>query len=390
MYSNYRRAPYRRNRYAPRGGSNKDVVQRYIARATAVKPQLVQPAAVADVPYSSLMLNEKLHENIARHGYTHMTPIQTQAIPAILNGKDVTGIANTGTGKTAAFLIPIIEQILQKKGKRALIITPTRELALQIRDEMQKFTMNMPIYSAFCIGKSSMRDQIYNLRRNPDVVIGTPGRLKDFIERKHLRPGEFNTIVLDEADRMLDMGFVQDIRSIISLLPKNRQSLFFSATVSPAIAQLISAFTVSPVTISVKINETTADIHQEVVTVEMGKKKVDTLHQLLLKEEFKKVLVFGATKHGVEELSRELFKRGHKVTSIHGDKAQFQRQQAIRMFKEDAVRVLVATDVAARGLDINNVSHVVNFDVPKTYEDYIHRIGRTGRANKTGVALTLV
>ena len=391
MYRNYRRAPQRRrSRFFGRVRSASDVMSGYISRATTAPVQPAQQVAVADTQFSQLVLNAKLQDAITSHGYETMTPIQAQVIPAILHGKDVTGIANTGTGKTAAFLIPIVEQILQQHSRKALIITPTRELALQIRDELRKFTIGMPMYSALCIGKSSMGDQIYNLRRNPNVVIGTPGRLKDLIERKHLRPSEFNTFVLDEADRMLDMGFVADIRSIIALLPKERQSLFFSATVSPAVEQLIKSFVVNPVTISVKVNETTNHIRQEVVRVEMGKKKIDMLHGLLLQEEYKKVLVFGATRRGVEELARELFKRGHKVTSIHGDKAQHQRIQAIRMFKEDVVRILVATDVAARGLDINNVTHVVNFDVPKTYDDYIHRIGRTGRANKYGIALTLV
>jgi len=236
-----------------------------------------------------------------------------------------------------------------------------------------------------------MRDQIYEIKRNPHVVVGTPGRLKDLIKRGVLRLGMFKMIILDETDQMLDMGFIHDIKEIISHLPKERQSLFFSATVSPTINRLIESFVKNPVTISVKTGETLSHIKQDLVKHDskIGA-KMEKLAYLLKTDEFKKVLVFGRTKHGVERLSRDLFQKGFKVTSIHGGKAQFQRQQAIRMFKEDVVSIMIATDVAARGLDIANVSHVINYDIPMTYEDYIHRIGRTGRANAAGTALTFV
>lgn len=318
-----------------------------------------------------------------------MTPIQVAAIPAVRDGKDVIGIANTGTGKTAAFLIPLVERILKDRTYRALIITPTRELALQIQDELKSFSLGMPIYNAFCIGKSSMYTQIRSLQRNPHVVIGTPGRLKDLIERKALRLSTFRMVVLDEADQMLDMGFIHDVRHIISFLSPERQSLFFSATVSPAINTLIASFVKNPVTVSVKKHETVAHIKQEVVRAKNGS-KIGTLKDLLQQDEFKKVLVFGRTKRGVDRISRELYQHGLRVGSIHGDKPQMQRQKALRMFKEDVVNILIATDVAARGLDIANVTHVINYDVPETYEDYIHRIGRTGRANHAGTAITLV
>ncbi|KKP61352.1 MAG: ATP-dependent RNA helicase RhlE [Candidatus Roizmanbacteria bacterium GW2011_GWA2_34_18] len=360
-------------------------------RKASVKNMSVSPTPVIEMLFSSLNLPESLKLTITRHGYTTLTPIQAQGIPAIRAGKDVIGIANTGTGKTAAFLIPLIENILKDYSYKALIISPTRELALQTRDELRKFTGNMPIFSAFCIGQSSMRDQIYELRRSPHVVVGTPGRLKDLIKRGILKLETFKMIILDETDQMLDMGFIHDIKEIIFHLPTNRQSLFFSATVSPAISALIASFVKNPVTISVKTQETLSNIKQDLVRLDkkIGS-KMEKLSFLLKQEDFKKVLVFGRTKHGVERISRDLFQKGFKVTSIHGDKAQFQRQQAIRMFKEDVVKIMVATDVAARGLDIANVSHVINYDIPQTYEDYIHRIGRTGRANLSGTALTFV
>ncbi len=340
--------------------------------------------------FNELAISDKLKQNIIQRGFTTLMPIQEKGIPEILQGKDVIGIANTGTGKTAAFLIPIINSIINDASYKAIIIAPTRELAIQIRDELRVFSNGIPIYSTVCIGKSNIRNQIYDLKRHPHVVIGTPGRLLDLIERNVLKLSFFNMVVLDEVDRMLDMGFLPDVKNIISHLPKIRQSLFFSATVSPDINRLIQSFVVNPITISVKTQETTSYIHQDVIHIKSSEIKSDVLHKLLGEAEFKKVLIFRKTKMGVEKLSRELYQKGHKVTSIHGDKPQFKRQQAIRMFKEDAVKILVATDVAARGLDIQNISHVINYDVPASYDDYIHRIGRTGRANSRGVALTFI
>ncbi len=379
-------------RFGGRGRNMKGGNIHEFIRKASVKNFAVSPIqAVKDILFSSLDLPESLKMTIARHGYTVLTPIQVQGIPAIRAGKDVIGIANTGTGKTAAFLIPLIENILKDYSYRALIISPTRELALQTRDELRKFSGNMPIFSTLCIGQSSMQIQISQLKHNPHVVVGTPGRIKDLINRGILKLGMFKMIILDETDQMLDMGFIHDIKEIISYLPLERQSLFFSATVSPEISTLIATFVKNPVTISVKTQETLSHIKQDLVRLEkkIGS-KMEKLSFLLKQEEFKKVLVFGRTKRGVERISRDLFQKGFKVTSIHGDKAQFQRQQAIRMFKEDVVKIMVATDVAARGLDIANVTHVINYDIPQTYEDYIHRIGRTGRANLSGIALTFV
>lgn len=391
--------PFRRNSYYGANRTNRfngsrnrapnpASIHAYISKASVQGP--IVERVQATMQFNDLPINDKLKNNIARRGYAQLMPIQEKGIQAILDGKDVIGIANTGTGKTAAFLIPLIEKIIKDPTYKALIITPTRELALQIRDELRSFVNGLSVYSTFCIGQSSMRDQIYELRRNPHVVIGTPGRLKDLIERRILNLSGFKMIVLDETDQMLNMGFIHDVKHIISFLPKQRQSLFFSATVSPEINRLIQSFVVNPITISVKTQETTSHIRQDVVRLTNGESKTDALNKLLRGEEFKKILVFGRTKMGVERLSRELFSKGFRVASIHGDKPQMKRQQAIRLFKENVVSILVATDVAARGLDIPNVTHVINYDVPATYEDYIHRIGRTGRANNTGTALTLV
>ena len=388
MYTNHRQSQsfgrWRPRRFQKPNGS----IHEYISRAT-VKTNSVKEAPAPEIRFDSLDLPQQLQQTVLRHGYTTLTPIQATGIPSIRDGKDVIGIANTGTGKTAAFLIPLIEKILKDRTYRALIITPTRELALQILEELRNFSSGMAISNSFCIGQSSIYAQIRELRGNPNIVVGTPGRLKDLIERRILKLETFRMIVLDEADQMLDMGFIHDIRYIVSFLPKNRQSLFFSATVSPKIQTLIQSFVKNPVTISVKKHETLEHIKQDIIKVEHGKTKLDTLLMLLKKEEFKKVLVFGRTKRGVDNVSRALFQKGFKVTAIHGNKPQRKRQQAIRMFKEDVVPIMVATDVAARGLDVANISHVINFDTPMTYEDYIHRIGRTGRAEKSGIALTL-
>jgi len=340
--------------------------------------------------FSDFALDARLKNNIAIKGYTVPTPIQDKAIPHVLKGEDVVGIANTGTGKTAAFLIPLINKIITGQGNRVLVMVPTRELAIQINDELKGFAKGLGIFSAVCVGGANINPQMSELRRKPAFVIGTPGRLKDLLERRALQLGDFTTAVLDEADRMLDMGFINDMRQILALLPSPRHTLFFSATLSPEVEKLIGAFLRTPTRISVKTRETSANIEQDVVRVPKGTDKIDVLHDLLITPGFDKVLIFGRTKHGVERLSKNLVARGIKSESIHGNKTQGKRQRALDLFKKDHVQVLVATDVAARGLDINSVSHVINFDLPNTHDDYVHRIGRTGRAGKRGKALTFI
>ncbi len=348
------------------------------------------PVFIPEHSFGDFAIDLRLKKNIANKDYAAPTPIQDRAIPHVLRGEDVVGIANTGTGKTAAFLIPLINKILTGKSERVLIMVPTRELALQIHDELKGFAKGLGVYSAVCVGGANINPQISELRRRPAFVIGTPGRLKDLLERRALNLGDFRTAVLDEADRMLDMGFVADMRKILALLPSPRHTLFFSATLGREVEKLIGEFMRGPVRISVKTQETPASVEQDIVRVPRGVDKVDLLHDLLIKPGFDKVLVFGRTKHGVERLAKKLIERGIRAESIHGNKTQSRRQKALSLFKADHVQVLCATDVAARGLDISGVSHVINYDLPATQDDYVHRIGRTGRAGKKGLALTFV
>lgn len=332
----------------------------------------------------------ELKTAIAKKGYVTPTPIQDQAIPHILKGTDVVGIANTGTGKTGAFLIPLINAMLNDRRTRALVIAPTRELAQQIEDEFRGFAKELRLFSVSCVGGAGIGRQIGALRRMPHLVVGTPGRLKDLLERGAFTLDTFHAVVLDEADRMLDMGFINDMRLILGQLPEERQTLFFSATLSPEIEKLIGEFLREPVRVSVKTRETAASIEQDVVHIPAGTHKFDKLEELLKQPGFGKVLVFGRTKHGVEKLAKTLVQRGFTCESIHGNKTQGQRQRALDAFKRDRAQVLCATDVAARGLDISGVSHVINYDLPATREDYVHRIGRTGRGGKQGKALTFI
>ncbi len=340
--------------------------------------------------FNNFQIEENLKQAITKKGYVSPTPIQDQAIPNILEGRDVLGIANTGTGKTGAFLIPLINKILKDRKHRVLIIVPTRELALQVDQEFKELARTLRMFSVCVVGGMSIGHQISQLRYEYNFIVGTPGRLKDLVDRKMIRLSDFSTVVLDEADRMLDMGFVNEMRAVMAGMPKERQTLFFSATLSNEIEKLINEFLKDPVRISVKKRDTSKNIDQDVVRLRNGENKIDVLHSMLKQKDFNKVLIFGRTKHGVEKLSSILVERGFKSESIHGNKNHVQRQRALGKFKDNHSQVLVATDVAARGLDIADVSHVINYDLPQTYDDYIHRIGRTGRAGKRGKALTFI
>jgi len=339
--------------------------------------------------FADFSVDERLKKNVLTAGYKQPTPIQDQAIPHVLDGRDIVGIANTGTGKTAAFVIPLLNKVIKDNKQNTLIVAPTRELAIQINQELIKFASGLRIFSVCVVGGMPIFRQTNDLRRSHNFVIGTPGRIKDHIKRGTLKLNNFKTVVLDEADRMLDMGFIDDMRFLMSAMPKERHTLFFSATLSSDIKKIIGEFLDDPIHISVKTGDTASSVDQDVVYVQ-DKGKVDTLHDLLIQPEFDKVLIFGRTKVGVEKLSEILAVRGFKAQSIHGNKNHIQRQRALRQFKDSVINILVATDVAARGLDIPNVSHVINYELPSTYEDYIHRIGRTGRGGKTGKALTFV
>ncbi|MBU1046510.1 DEAD/DEAH box helicase [Patescibacteria group bacterium] len=362
-------------------------ISTFINKAQAIKPdeKVFEPKN----SFASLPIENILKENILRKNYQKPTPIQDESILHILEGKDIVGLANTGTGKTAAFLIPLINKVILNSKEQIIILTPTRELAIQIEDELKSFIDNIRIYSTVCVGGAPIYKQIQKLKKPNQFVIGTPGRVMDLMKRKVLNVKGFKTIVLDEADRMLDMGFVNDMRFIMAQMPKERHTLFFSATMSSTIEELIKDFLNNPVNISVKTRDVSKNIDQDVIRMN-GQNKLDVLANLLSDPKLSKVLVFGRTKHGVEKLNKQLLQLGVRTESIHGNKTHGQRQRSLQRFKTDSVQTLIATDVVARGLDINNVSHVINYDLPETYDDYVHRIGRTGRANKTGKALTFI
>jgi ATP-dependent RNA helicase RhlE len=381
------------NRFRNQGGGRGKKGGARIDVSKFINKTVITEEAAVFVPehlFKDFIIQENLKQNIITKGYVEPTPIQDRVIPHILHGHDVVGIANTGTGKTAAFLIPLINKVLLNPKEKVIVLAPTRELAQQIDEELKGFTKGFKIFSVCAVGGAPIGRQISSLRYQHNFIIGTPGRIKDLIERKCIDLSQFKTAVLDEADRMLDMGFVHDMRLLMSLMPRDRHTLFFSATLSPEIAALIKDFLKEPVMVSVKTQDTSKNVEQDVVHIKPGEDKIEILHDLLIKPEFKKVLVFGRTKHGVEKLSVALNKRGFKAQSIHGDKNQGQRQRALDTFKKGMAQILVATDVAARGLDIAGVSHVINFDIPETYDDYVHRIGRTGRAGAKGKALTFV
>lgn len=333
---------------------------------------------------------ERINQNLQKIGYEKPTPIQDGAIPSILEGRDIIGLANTGTGKTAAFMLPILHRIATGATYQVLVMAPTRELAQQIEEETRKFAAGMPLFSAICVGGVNIERQKRALAKDPHIIIGTPGRLKDLIQQGALVLDMCDSLVLDEADRMLDMGFLPDIKDIIKELPAKRQSLCFSATITPAINRLLDELLTEPVTVSVRKGETSAHIEQDIIVASNKEEKLEKLLELLSHPDYDKVLIFNQTKYGTQRLAETLTKAGIPAEAIHGNKSQSQRERALRSFKENKVRVLVATDVAARGIDVPSVSHVINFDQPNTYEDYVHRIGRTGRAGKSGKAWTFV
>lgn len=340
--------------------------------------------------FSDFTMHEQLAQNLQKKGIVTPSPIQDQAIPHGLAGRDVVGIADTGTGKTIAFALPVLNRLIHDPRAHALILAPTRELAQQIEDEFREIAKGSGLYGALLIGGSSMGAQLRDLRGNPRIVIGTPGRIKDHIERSTLAISKFNMIVLDEVDRMLDMGFIQDMRDILQQVSPERQSFFFSATMEPKVASLIETFSNDPVTISIKTGETCENVEQDIVAYQTSSEKIQQLHDLLISEQVVKALVFDETQRSVERLNTELLARGFKTDAIHGGKSQGQRTRALDKFKKSHVNVLVATDVAARGIDVVDITHVINYSEPQAYEDYVHRIGRAGRAGRMGYAFTFV
>jgi ATP-dependent RNA helicase RhlE len=345
--------------------------------------------------FASLGLSAPILEAVAEQGYQTPSPIQAKSIPAVLEGRDVMAAAQTGTGKTAGFTLPILEQ-LSKGGRahgnqvRALILTPTRELAAQVADSVAVYGKHTPLRSAVVFGGVKINPQMMQLRKGVDILVATPGRLLDLYKQNAVRFKQLEVLVLDEADRMLDMGFIHDIRKILGLLPRQRQSLMFSATFSDEIRTLAKGLVNNPLEISVSPpNTTVKSVEQWLYPVDKNRKSA-LLTQLIQQNQWAQVLVFTRTKHGANRLTRHLDGRGIKAAAIHGNKSQSARTRALADFKGGATRVLVATDIAARGLDIDQLPQVVNFDLPNVPEDYVHRIGRTGRAGATGQAISLV
>ncbi|QNA90331.1 DEAD/DEAH box helicase [Massilia sp. Dwa41.01b] len=356
------------------------------------------PDAVADVRFADFGLAPEIQRALNDQGYVHPTPIQAQAIPIVLQGRDVMGAAQTGTGKTAGFSLPIIQLLLAHANPsmsparhpvRALILTPTRELAVQVADNVKAYSRHTPLRSTVVFGGMDMKGQTAILKSGVEIVIATPGRLLDHIEQKNVSLAQVQMLVMDEADRMLDMGFLPDLQRIINLLPKKRQNLMFSATFSPEIKKLANSFLDKPVLIEVARSNATAEKVTQVVYKVDEEQKRDVVEFLIRQRELKQVIVFSNTKIGASRLSRHLEQTGIKASAIHGDKTQQERMAALESFKKGEIEVLVATDVAARGLDISDLPCVINFDLPYNAEDYVHRIGRTGRAGASGDALSV-
>lgn len=349
--------------------------------------------------FETLGLSAELLRAVADQGYTEATPIQAQAIPVVLERRDLMGGAQTGTGKTASFTLPLLQLLSvhattstspAKHPVRALILTPTRELAAQVEESVKTYGKYLPLKSTVVFGGVNIKEQIAALKAGVEILVATPGRLLDHVEQKTVNLSKVEILVLDEADRMLDMGFLPDIKRIIALLPAKRQNLLFSATFAGEIKTLSDQLLTNPVLIEVaKRNAANENVTQIIYTVDHERKR-DLLAHLIKSQNLQQVLVFSRTKHGASRLAQQLEHDGISATAIHGDKSQQQRTQALMEFKEGTVRVLVATDVAARGLDIDQLPHVVNFDLPNAPEDYVHRIGRTGRAGSSGEAISLV
>ena len=346
--------------------------------------------------FDSLGLSAELLRAIQEHGYTQPTPIQSQAIPVILDGRDILAGAQTGTGKTAGFTLPMLQRLnathnnAKRRVVRALVLTPTRELAAQVGESVREYGRHLPLRSANIFGGVSINPQIATLRRGVDIVIATPGRLLDHVSQRTVDLSQLEILILDEADRMLDMGFIHDIRRIINLLPKQRQNLLFSATFSDEIKKLASGLLNQPVLIEVAQRNTTAERIEQVIHPVDRDRKRELLTHLVGTQNWQQVLVFTRTKHGANRLAEQLDRDGIRADAIHGNKSQGARTRALKDFKSGQIRVLVATDIAARGLDIDQLPHVVNFEMPNVPEDYVHRIGRTGRAGNEGVAVSLV
>jgi len=383
--SYYRRQHNKQKKQNPRHKTNIDV--RLFIKKSNID---TQSQYLNKYQFEDFKLNEILKNNLKNLGYQKPTPIQDKTIKSGLEGKSIVGIASTGTGKTLAFLLPIINQMSLKNETNCLIMAPTRELAQQIQNQFHSLSKGLNLCDVLLIGGVNIVPQLKQLKKQPRMIIGTPGRIKDHLQRKSLNLSSIQLIVLDEVDRMLEMGFIEDIKLIIKKTNPNSQSFCFSATYNQKIRNIIRSITKDPIEITINQTMPSNNVNQNIVKYTSLQEKIDKLHEILIQKDVTKAIIFDDTKRNVEKLSNELKIRGFSTNSIHSDKSQYQRQTVLQQFKNNQINILVATDIAARGLDITNISHVINYSLPQNFDDYIHRIGRTGRANQTGTALTFV
>jgi ATP-dependent RNA helicase RhlE len=379
------------NKQKSNSGNNKESKldnRSFVKKATPV----IETKYNAILHVKDLPVDKRIVENLLTKGYEKPTEIQEKTLSAILDGRNLLGLAQTGTGKTAAFLVPIVNNLLQSSPAfQVLIVIPTRELAVQIEDELKSITKGLKIFSEVFIGGTSVGRDLQKLKRPSHFIIGTPGRLLDMANQGALKFSNFNTLVLDEFDRLLDMGFSNDIKKMVSAMNNRKQTVLFSATEDQGQKKLINELLINPLEVRINRNNSTGDhIDQEIIQVKDGEDKMDLLTALINQPAFQKVIVFAETKRWVSKVCKELKRRGIKSDEIHGNKSQNYRQNALNNFKNEKIKVLVATDVAARGIDVEEVSHVINYQKPKSMDSYIHRIGRTGRAGKSGKAYTFV
>lgn len=385
-----RTAPAKRSSNAKSKAKKSSIDVNLLTQKASVQPE--KKVYQADRTFAEMPLNPKLLANIAKKGFTKPTEIQDRTLEHLLANRDLMGVAQTGTGKTGAFLIPLINRLLSGKEQfRILVLAPTRELAVQIDEEFKSLTAGLRLYSSCFIGGTNINRDLQTLRRSSHIVIGTPGRLLDLSERRAIKFQEFDILILDEFDRMLDMGFQKDVHRITAAMKKRKQTLLFSATVDRKQQSMIDNLLHKPVEVKVSNGEATGKhIDQEIIKVEEGQDKFQMLSDLLKQPDFTKVLVFAETKRWVSKVNKKLRQAGFSSDEIHGNKSQNYRQAALKKFSHGKIQILVATDVAARGLDVSDVTHVINYQLPASIDSYIHRIGRTGRAGKDGKAFTFI
>lgn len=382
----------------PKGNHNRKN-QRKKAVSTIDPKQLIKKAVVKEekkyVPsrtFDQMPISANLRANLHMKGFKYPTQIQNDTLEYLLDGRDLLGVANTGTGKTGAFLIPIIEQLLSgKKPFQSLVVVPTRELALQVEEEFKSLSHKLGLYSASFIGGTNVNADVRKLNKRHHLIIGTPGRLMDMVDRGALRLNTISNLILDEFDRMLDMGFVNEIKKMVKLMNNRKQTMLFSATIDKTQQSLISTLLHNPVEVKVSSGTSTSDqIDQDIIRVPEGGNKFQLLMDLIQESKIEKAIIFAETKRMVDKVGKQLNRSGVSADVIHGNKSQNYRTKALDKFKSGQINILVATDVAARGIDVDNVSHVINYQLPLTFDSYVHRIGRTGRAGKTGKAFTFI